>query len=84
MTNHRWMCKGLHMEGRVEDAIETIQGVLGVFGYLRNPEVQGHMRDIYNLIHTEMKYFQEAVNPILSQANEPEINIVGFWEEFIT
>lgn len=83
MSETRWKSRGLDDEENFNDAIKHIQLVIGVFEYLHVPQIQGNMREVFNLVFKELESFQAAVNTLRAEKGESMINITGQWEEFI-
>ena len=69
----------------IEEAIETIMEVVGVFDYLKEPEVQGKIRSTHNKLWTEIDIFSDAVKALDESRGEnaQEFNLTRLWEEFM-
>jgi hypothetical protein len=69
----------------IEEAIETIMEVVGVFDYLKEPEAQGKIRSTHNKLWTEIDIFSDAVRALYESRGEPApaFNLTRLWEEFM-
>jgi hypothetical protein len=84
VSDARWRAKCLDEQDNIEEALAIIQQVVDVFEYLRKPEVQGKLRDIYNKIWAEIDIFQDAINAVYTACGEPvpEWSLSKLWQEY--
>ena len=67
------------------EVITVIRQVVDVFEHLREPDVQGRLRDGYNRIWAVGDIFQDAVNAMHDEKGEmrPEWNLSKLWQEYM-
>jgi hypothetical protein len=85
VSDARWRSEDLDERDNIEDALAIIQQVVDVFEYLRAPEVQGTLRDIFNHIWAELDTFQDAITAIhvAKGGKTPDWSLSKLWQEYI-
>ncbi|OBT69812.1 hypothetical protein VE03_00969 [Pseudogymnoascus sp. 23342-1-I1] len=85
VTEVDWRERSLDERSNIEEAIAIIRLVVDVFEYLREPDVQGRLRDGYNRIWAEWDIFQDAVNAMQDEKGEerPEWSLSKLWQEYM-
>lgn len=85
VSDARWRSEGLDEQDNIEEALSFIQQVVDVFEYLRSPEVQGGLRDIFNQVWAELDTFQDAINAEYTAKGDsvPEWSLSQLWQEYV-
>ncbi|KFY56833.1 hypothetical protein V496_06624 [Pseudogymnoascus sp. VKM F-4515 (FW-2607)] len=85
VTEVDWRERSLDEMSNIEEAIAIIRLVVDVFQYLREPNVQGTIREGYNRIWGEWDVFQDAVNAMQDEMGEkrPEWSLSKLWQEYM-
>lgn len=85
MTELDWRERGLDERSNIEEAIGIIRLVVDVFEYLREPDVQGALREGYNRIWGEWDIFQDAVNAMQDEKGEKRLewSLSKLWQEYM-
>jgi hypothetical protein len=85
VTDAEWRERNLDDRENIEEALAIIRQVVDVFDYLREPDVQGRLRDGHNRIWAEWDIFQDAVNAMCEEKGEkgPEWSLSNLWREYI-
>lgn len=85
VTDVDWRERSLDDRSNIEEAIAIIRQVVDVFDYLREPDVQGRLRDGYNRIWAEWDIFQDAANAMHDEKGEmrPEWSLSKLWQEYM-
>ncbi|OBT91099.1 hypothetical protein VE02_00135 [Pseudogymnoascus sp. 03VT05] len=85
VTDVEWRERSLDDRENIEEALAIIRQVVDVFDYLREPDVQGRLRDGHNRIWAEWDIFQDAVNAMHEAKGEkgPEWSLSQLWREYI-
>lgn len=85
MTDVNWRERSLDARSNIEEALAIIRQVVDVFEYLREPGVQGRLREGYNRIWGEWDVFQDAVNAMHEEKGDrrPEWRLSKLWKEYM-
>lgn len=85
MSEARWKAKGLDDEENIEEALAILQSVVDVFDHLRQPGIQGKLRDVFNKVYAELDVFQDASNALRATRGEilPGWSISKLWQEYV-
>ncbi|RDL33942.1 uncharacterized protein BP5553_08310 [Venustampulla echinocandica] len=71
LSEAHWATRRLDDESNIEETLAILQSVVDVFDHLRQPQIQGELRDKHNKIFVEMDTFQDACNALRSSRGEP-------------
>jgi hypothetical protein len=84
VSDARWRGEGLDEQENIEEALAVIQQVIDVFEYLRSPDVQGKLRDVFNQVWAELDIFQDAINAVyVARGDQPPIwSLSKLWQEY--
>ncbi|KAH6669980.1 hypothetical protein B0J14DRAFT_657074 [Halenospora varia] len=80
-----WKAKNLDHESNIEEALSILQAVIDVWEYLRQPKIQGQLRNKFNKIFVELDVFQDASNAYHTQRGDPAPtwSISKLWQNYI-
>lgn len=84
ISDSLWQAKGLDDEANVEEALALMRLVVNIFTYWRKPEIQGHLRDVFNRVYLELDIFNDAMNALRASRGEPvpDWSISRLWQEY--
>ncbi|KAH8657081.1 hypothetical protein BGZ60DRAFT_416733 [Tricladium varicosporioides] len=80
-----WNTKNLNHVSNIEEALSILQAVIDVWEYLRQPKIQGQLRNKFNKIFIELDVFQDASNAYHTQRGDPAPtwSISKLWQNYI-
>ncbi|KFY14205.1 hypothetical protein V492_02770 [Pseudogymnoascus sp. VKM F-4246] len=85
VTEADWRERKLDEKENIEEAVAIIRQVVDVFNYLKQPDVQGRLRDRFNRIWAEWDIFQDAVSAVHDEKGDsrPEWSLSKLWQEYM-
>lgn len=81
----RWSSEGLDEQDNIEEALAIIKQVVDIFAYFRGPSIQGTLRDMHNLIWTEIDIFDDAIQAFYAEKGQdtPKWKLSKLWRVYV-
>ncbi|KAH8900438.1 hypothetical protein GQ53DRAFT_740541, partial [Thozetella sp. PMI_491] len=83
MSDRRWRERKLYDLDNFSIACHTISLAIDVFHYLNDKVIKAALRDTFNLIDGEWRYFANALNLKRGLEGKPALDISGLWLQFV-